>query len=59
MFFLSKNLCVNIVYPDVHAKCLFQIFKHFEICFIIMNSFAPVSQNGYGPYAHTCAPHHT
>jgi predicted membrane channel-forming protein YqfA (hemolysin III family) len=47
MFFLSENLFVNIVCSNVHAKFLFQIFLHFEICFLIMGSFAPVSRNGY------------
>jgi hypothetical protein len=47
MFFLSENLCMNIVYPDVHAKILFQIFWYFKICFLIMSSFALVSQNEY------------
>jgi hypothetical protein len=55
MLFISENLCMNIVCPDVHAKFLFQFFWHFELCFLIMGSFAPVSRNEYPSFKYTRA----
>jgi hypothetical protein len=53
MLFSSENLCTNIICQNVHVEFLFQIFWHFEICFSIMGSFAPVSRNGY-PHQTPC-----
>jgi hypothetical protein len=47
MFFHSENLCMNVVCLNVHVKFLFRIFIYFEICFLIIGSFAPVTQNEY------------
>jgi hypothetical protein len=47
MFFFSKIFCMNIVCLDVHEIFLFQIFWYFEIYFLIIGSFAPVSRNEY------------
>jgi hypothetical protein len=55
MLFSSENLCTNIICQNVHAEFLFRIFWHFEICFSIMGSFAPVSRNGY-PFLSTLSP---
>jgi hypothetical protein len=48
MFFVAKNLCANIEYPDLHAKFIFRIFWHLKFVFYvfsIIGSYTPESQN--------------
>jgi hypothetical protein len=48
MFFVAKNLCANIEYPDLHAKFIFRIFWHLKFVFYIFSiigSYTPESQN--------------
>jgi hypothetical protein len=48
MFFVVKNLCANIEYPDLHAKFIFRICWHlklFFLCISIIGSYTPESQN--------------
>jgi hypothetical protein len=33
MFFVVKNLCANIEYPDLNEKFIFRIFLTFKIYF--------------------------
>jgi hypothetical protein len=34
MFFVVKNLCANIEYPDLHSKFIFTIFWHTKLIFL-------------------------
>jgi hypothetical protein len=48
MFFVVKNLCANIEYPDLHVKFIFKIFWHLKFVFYafsIIGSYTPESQN--------------
>jgi hypothetical protein len=48
IFFVVKNLCANIEYPDWHAKFIFRIFWHLKFvfyAFFIIGSYTPESQN--------------
>jgi hypothetical protein len=48
MFFFPKNLCASIECLDVHADFFSDFFKHFEMCFQTMGSYAPKLDFRYG-----------
>jgi hypothetical protein len=41
---------MNIKCLDVYQDIFFEIFKHSEICFLVMGASTPVSQSGFPLY---------
>jgi hypothetical protein len=47
MSFSHETSWMNIKCPDACQDIFFEIFKYFEICFLIMGASTPVSQSGF------------
>jgi hypothetical protein len=47
--FINEHKCL-----DVYQDIFFEIFKHFEICFLVMGASTPVSQSGFPGSSSSC-----
>jgi hypothetical protein len=41
------TLYVGIGYVEVHPEFIFKFFRHFKICFSVIDASTPISQSGF------------